>query len=107
MQNYSFKEFDLLIFHNLDSIKIKNQNIDFNIIHEQKRYAGTASTIENIKYLMKKYKDENECNKGRYFFQHNMIILEEMTITCLYEAIIDILKTTTLGNIFYLCSDET
>lgn len=92
MLTYECPEFKLLIMHELDEFNVSEQNIDFNITVDKNMYVGTAVTLKNIEFLMQKYKTSGDCHYGRYFWQHNMLILEEMTLSCLCDALLDIVK---------------
>jgi len=48
---------------------------------------------------MNKFRASGDCHFGRYFWQSNMLILEEVTIDCLRDALLDIVKDKTLGNL--------
>lgn len=101
---YECSEFKLLVMHELDNFNVAEQNIDFNIIVDNIKYAGTAVTLKNIEYLMEKFRASGDCHFGRYFWQSNMLILEEMTIDCLRAALLDIVKDKpldTLDDMFY------
>lgn len=99
MLTYECSEFKLLVLHELDNFNVAEQNIDFNIIVDNIKYAGTAVTLKNIEYLMEKFRVSGDCQFGRYFWQSNMLILEEMTIDCLRAALLDIVKDKTLDTL--------
>lgn len=104
MLTYECAEFKLLVIHELNKFNVSEQNVDFHITVDNNTYAGTAVTLKNIEYLMEKYKDSGECNYGRYFRQHDMVILAEMSLDCLCESLLDILKDKQVGildDIFY------
>lgn len=101
MLTYECSEFKLLVMHELDHFNVAEQNIDFNIIVDNIKYAGTAVTLKNIEYLMNKFRASGDCHFGHYFWQSNMLILEEMTIDCLRAALLDIVKDKTLDDMFY------
>ncbi|QNX04341.1 hypothetical protein [Acinetobacter seifertii] len=95
MLTYECSEFKLLVMHELDNFNVAEQNIDFNIIVDNIKYAGTAVTLKNIEYLMEKFRASGDCQFGRYFWQSNMLILEEMTIDCLRAAWLCCIKPLT------------
>ncbi|WP_284118350.1 hypothetical protein [Acinetobacter seifertii] len=99
MLTYECSEFKILVMHELDNFNVAEQNIDFNIIVDNIIYAGTAVTLKNIEYLMNKFRASGDCHFGRYFWQSNMLILEEMTIDCLRAALLDIVKDKTLDTL--------
>ncbi|MDQ9036380.1 hypothetical protein RFH07_07070 [Acinetobacter seifertii] len=99
MLTYECSEFKLLVMHELDNFNVAEQNIDFNIIVDNIKYAGTAVTLKNIEYLMNKFRASGDCHFGRYFWQSNMLILEEMTIDCLSDVLLDIVKSKTLNTL--------
>ncbi|MGK8801594.1 hypothetical protein [Acinetobacter seifertii] len=99
MLTYECSEFKLLVMHELDNFNVAEQNIDFNIIVDNIKYAGTAVMLKNIEYLMNKFRASGDCHFGRYFWQSNMLILEEMTIDCLRDALLDIVKNKTLNTL--------
>lgn len=101
MLTYECSEFKLLVMHELNNFNVAEQNIDFNIIVDNIKYAGTAVTLKNIEYLMNKFRASGDCHFGHYFWQSNMLILEEMTIDCLRAALLDIVKDKTLDDMFY------
>lgn len=104
MLTYECSEFKLLVMHELNNFNVAEQNIDFNITVANIKYAGTAVTLKNIEYLMNKFRASGDCHFGRYFWQSNMLILEEMTIDCLRDALLDIVKNKsldTLDDMFY------
>lgn len=97
MVTYQCAEFKLLIMHELDRFNVSEQNVDFNITVDNNTYAGTAVTLKNVEFLMSKYKTSGECSYGRYFWQHNMVILDEMSLDCLCEMLLDIVKDKSEG----------
>ncbi|MBJ9722572.1 hypothetical protein I5515_12245 [Acinetobacter calcoaceticus] len=99
MLTYECSEFKLLVMHELDSFDVVQQNIDFNITVDNIKYAGTAVTLKNIEYLMKKFRATGDSHFGCYFWQSNMLILEEMSIDCLRDALLDIVKDKTSGTL--------
>ncbi|OCZ52656.1 hypothetical protein A7P21_12345 [Acinetobacter seifertii] len=99
MLTYECSKFKILVMHELDNFNVAEQNIDFNIIVDNIIYAGTAVTLKNIEYLMNKFRASGDCHFGRYFWQSNMLILEEMTIDCLRAALLDIIKDKTLDTL--------
>ncbi|WP_151742062.1 hypothetical protein [Acinetobacter seifertii] len=99
MLTYECSEFKLLVMHELDNFNVAEQNIDFNVTVDNIKYAGTAVTLKNIEYLMEKFRTSGDCHFGRYFLQSNMLILEEMTIDCLRDALLDIVKNKTLNTL--------
>ena len=103
LREYEFSEFKLVLFSKLDKTDISEQNNDFNIVKGNSAYAGTAVTLKNIEFLMHKFKNSGECNGGKYYWQHNMIILSEMSLDCLYESLLDIVNdpSLSLDEMFY------
>ncbi|MBO8207350.1 hypothetical protein [Acinetobacter nosocomialis] len=99
MLTYKCSEFKILIMHELDNFNVAEQNIDFNVTVDNIIYAGTAVTLKNIEYLMNNFRATGDCHFGRYFWQSNMLILEEMTIDCLRAALLDIVKDKTLNTL--------
>ncbi len=99
MLTYEYSEFKLLVMHELDNFNVAEQNIDFNIILDNIKYAGIAVTLKNIEYLMNKFRASGDCHFGRYFWQSNMLILEEMTFDCLRDVLLDIVKNKTLNTL--------
>ncbi|WP_336168037.1 hypothetical protein [Acinetobacter sp. 161(2023)] len=110
MLTYECSEFKLLVMHELDSFNVVEQNIDFNITVDNIKYAGTAVTLKNIEYLMSKFGATGDCHFGRYFWQSNMLILEEMSFYFLRDALLDIVKDKTLDTLddmFYKINCDT
>lgn len=99
MLTYECSEFKLLVMHELDSFNVAEQNVDFNIAVDNIKYTGTAVTLKNIEYLMKKFRASGDCCFGRYFWQSNMVILEEMSINCLCDALLDIVENKSLDSL--------
>jgi len=101
---YQNEKFSLKIHHTIPHEDVALQNIDFWVIIDGQTFLGSASTTENIQYLMQKNKQTGECALGTYHWQSNMIILSEFTIRCLAVAVADIIEDESLvvDQVFYL-----
>lgn len=102
---YQNEKFSLVIHHQIPTEDIIDQNIDFTIKIENKTYWGSATTTENIQYLMEKDKRTGESAFGAYHWQTNAIILKDFTLECLALAVEDIIKESLLDSIFHLISE--
>jgi len=101
---YQNAKFSLKTHHTIPHEEVALQNIDFWVIIDGQTFLGSASTTENIQYLMQKNKQTGECALGTYHWQSNMIILSEFTIRCLAVAVADIIEDESLvvDQVFYL-----
>ncbi len=100
------EKFSLVTYHQIPNEDIAHQNIDFTIKIKDKTYWGSATTIDNIKYLMEKDERTGEMAFGSYSWQTNTIILKNFTVECLALAVENIIKESFLDSIFYLIPDS-
>ena len=103
---YQNEKFSLVTHHQIPNEDTAHQNIDFTIKIEDKTYWGSATTTENIQYLMEKDKRTGESAFGSYSWQTNTIILKDFTVECLALAVEDIIQENLLNSIFHLISDD-
>ena len=99
---YQNEKFSLVTHHQIPNEDIAHQNIDFTIKIGDKIYWGSATTTENIQYLMEKDKGTGESASGAYHWQTNAIILNQFTVESLVLAVEDIINENSLDCIFYL-----
>lgn len=105
---YQNEKFSLKTHHTIPHEEVALQNIDFWIIIDRQTFWGSATTTENIQYLMQKNKQTGACALGAYHWQSNTIILGEFTVECLAVAVADILEDESLAvdQVFYLIPDD-
>ena len=103
---YKNEKFSLVTHHQIPNEDITHQNIDFWIKTDGKTYLGSATTTENIQYLMEKDKQTGESAFGSYHWQTNAIILKDFTVESLALAVEDIIKESLLDSIFHLILND-
>lgn len=93
---YESELFYIETHHEIQVVKVEEQNIDFWLTVNGKTFSGSAFTLANIQYLMTKNNRTGESAFGSYFWCADMLILDQMTLECLVKAITDILNDESL-----------
>ena len=85
------KAYSIHIHHGLDLVDPFNDNVDLEVRFEDgSRYAATFFTLNNLKSLLEKYSKTGECKHGLYLWASDMVIVRELTQTCISETVEDL-----------------
>ena len=94
---YESELFYIETYHEIQAVKVEEQNIDFWLTVNGKTFSGSAFTLANIQYLMTKDNRTGESAFGSYFWCADMLVVKEITIECLVSTIENILNDESLN----------
>lgn len=86
---------------------IYNDNTDVEVQLNDRRYAATFFTIENVKAIMERYKTTGESLSGSYFWSANLIIVKDLSETSISSVIADLVRMDEFENAFQQISEES
>ncbi len=81
-------------------------NVDVEVCFEDgQRYTATFFTLENIRLMMNRYLQSGECNRGKYFWSSDMIIVDRLTEDTIRQTIDYLLATDEFELVFLRLED--
>lgn len=102
-------DYHLRIYHMVDfPPEIRDANVDVEIrFPDERRYAASFFTLENIAYLMDRHARTGESDSGRHFYTVDLIIVREITKENIHATIDALLQRRELEKaLLYLDDDD-
>ena len=85
-----------------EPVDVLDDNIDAEVaLAGGERYAATFATVENIRSILSRYKNTEECLSGSYFWCVDLIIVQDLNADTLDRVVADLLAS---GELFKACT---
>ena len=70
-------------------------------------YVATFFTLANLQRLFEKNRESGECLSGRYFWASDMILVEELTIESMTDAVEDLIANGEFAGAFRKSDEDS
>ncbi|MEH6459988.1 hypothetical protein [Chitinimonas sp. JJ19] len=75
-------------------VAVVDDNIDALVSLEDGRiFAATFFTVDNLRTLMKRYRNSGECAEGTYIWAVDMIVVETISVDVIRRTVADLIAT--------------
>jgi hypothetical protein len=91
--------FTLTLFHLPEDETDDNIDVEVALANGE-RYTATLFTPKNITTLMTRYQETGECLYGKYFWATELVIIRDLKLSSIHEAVADMLKNGELFRAF-------
>jgi len=93
--------YQIVVLTSASAINPDNDNVDIEVIFDSgKRYVATFFTLDNIRSLMDKYKETQECKGGLYFWASDMVVVRKLSREIIHETVEDLILTGEIEHAF-------
>jgi hypothetical protein len=78
-----------------------DDNVDVTVeFANGERYVATVFTINNLRTLMRRYRESGECANGLYVWATRMIVMEQISRRAIEEMVKDLIESEEFASAF-------